>query len=228
MTFLWYSLTLSITSLVMHFPLLWRALFFMTVGLGMSDTAAVAQTAAASLAPVVKVQVSQPSGTVLAAQEGASVDLTCPFVYEPGDVVTITAPPQDKYLVVRIDDHIPEAMVYAPTGQIVFTIPTLKLHEMYDHAAFSAPSHHLMARVATLAEIAAYRNVALNPLDQRGLSDYFPHATASSVTRDDRSFSSATRSTATRATGITASGPMNRGATASIPIPGSSSTLAAT
>ena len=164
------------------------ALFAFWGGLLHAVAFAQATTAPASDASL-KVQVSGASGAVLASQENPQkIDLVCVAPYKPGDMVKVTAPSGDKYLVVQIDDHIPQALVYAPNGQVIFTIPSKKLHEMYDPAAFKGASLHITARAATAEEITAYRNVALNSLDQRGFSEYFPHAIASSVTRDDPQF----------------------------------------
>jgi hypothetical protein len=75
-----------------------------------------------------------------------------------------------------------------PNGKLEFAIPFEKLATAYDPKAFSGTTHHITARVADPAEISTYRNVALNSLDQREVSDCFPHATASSVTRNDPVF----------------------------------------
>ena len=79
-------------------------------------------------------------------------------------------------------------MVYCPKAHVIFPIPFGALTNAYDPAAFQGTSHSIKARVATTEEITAYRNVALNSLDQRNVAKYFPHATASSATRNDPIF----------------------------------------
>jgi hypothetical protein len=144
---------------------------------------------AASIPPSLTVEVRNAAGASLASQaDPQKVALTYGSAYQPGDAIVISAPPQDKYLFVKVDERVPEAMVYSPTAQVKFPIPLGPLSIGYDPLAFTGTNHRIEARAATLAEITEYRNVAMNSLDQRNVSEYFPHAIASSVTRDDPMF----------------------------------------
>ena len=135
------------------------------------------------------VQIQNATGTSLATQsDPQKVAVSYGAAYQPGDVIVVNAPPQDKYLVVQLDDKVAESLLYCPTSVVKFPIPFGKLMDGYDPQAFAGATHHLSAHIATPAEISAYRNVALNPLDQRFASLYFPHATASSVTREETQF----------------------------------------
>lgn len=135
------------------------------------------------------VEVRNAAGSALGSQAGPQkAALLYNAAYQPGDAIVVSAPPQDKYLFVQVDDNVPESLVYSPTGQVHFPIPFGKLTTGYDPRAFTGASHHITARVAGAAEITAYRNLALNSLDRRNVSQYFPHAIASSVTRDDPVF----------------------------------------
>jgi hypothetical protein len=132
------------------------------------------------------VEVHNAAGASLVSQSNPQkVALIYSAAYQPGDTIVVRAPAQDKYLVVQVDDRVPEAMVYSATARLDFAVPFGTLTISYDPFAFTGAVHHITARAATPAEIATYRNVAVNSLDQRNISEYFPHAVAGSVTRDD-------------------------------------------
>jgi hypothetical protein len=134
---------------------------------------------------VLTVEIQNATGTSVASQsDPQKIAVSYLAVYQPSDLIVVNAPPQDKYLVVQLDDKVPESMVYCPTNVVSFPIPSGNLMDGYDPQAFGGAAHH----IATPAEISAYRNVALNSLDQRFVSNYYPHATANSVTREEPQF----------------------------------------
>ena len=139
--------------------------------------------------PALTLRVCNSAGAILAsasASGSAALDYSSP--YQQGDSIQVTAPPRDKHLVIQVDENVPESMIYSPGAQFTFAIPFGTLANGYDPKAFTGAAHLVKAHIATPAEIAAYRNVALDALDQRGQSQYFPHAIASSVTRNDPVF----------------------------------------
>ncbi len=134
------------------------------------------------------VQIQNSAGKSLAsASDPSKVALDYAAAYQAGDVILVTAPAQ-KYLFIQVDAKLPESLVFSPTSTVTFTIPFGKFATGYDPTAFKGDTHHITARIASPTEITTYCNVALNTLDQRNLSQYFPHAIASSVTRDDPVF----------------------------------------
>jgi hypothetical protein len=154
-----------------------------------SPLAQAGAAATASNPTSLTVEVHNAAGASVASQsDPQKVALTYGSAYQPGDAIVVSAPPQDKYLFVQVDDRVPEAMVYSPTARVNFPIPLGPVSIGYDPVAFTGTNHRIEARAATPAEISAYRNVAVNSLDQRNVSQYFPHAIASSVTRDDPMF----------------------------------------
>ena len=135
------------------------------------------------------VEVHNAAGALLASKsDPQNVVLTYGSAYQPGDAIVIAAPPQDKYLIIQVDDKVLETMVYSPTAKVSFPIPFGGVTVGYDPTAFTGTSHQIKARVASAAEIVTYRNVAMNSIDQRNVSQYFPHAVASSVTRNEPQF----------------------------------------
>ncbi len=104
---------------------------------------------------------------------------------DSGEVIRIVGP---DHMVVGLDEQLPEAMIYSPQGRLEFPIPGDRELRVYPPKSFTAQPRTIAVRAATAAEIGAYRNVALNPLDVRGKSSFFPHATSNSECRDDPSF----------------------------------------
>ncbi|MEI8234379.1 MAG: hypothetical protein WCH57_06795 [Verrucomicrobiota bacterium] len=115
---------------------------------------------------------------------GNSVALERPL--QQGDRIEITGP---SYMMLGLSPQLPESLVYSPEGRIEFPVPlSPKEVKAYPPNAFAGGKPALSARPATAAEIAADRNLALNPYDVRGLSTFFPHATSNSECREDPVF----------------------------------------
>lgn len=136
----------------------------------------------------ISIALRNAAGIVLAstnATDRIRMDYAAP--YTNGDAVTVTAP--FPFLMVQVDPAIPETLVYAPEGHFTFPIPfDLERVSGYPPEAFGGGTHTITARFATPAELSTYRNLAVNPLDKRGQSEYFPHATANIVTRNEPQF----------------------------------------
>ena len=138
-------------------------------------------------AGTITVSVQDAGGQVLASKsdpQNAALDFNA--VYPPGARLVFTSP--SKYLFIQIDPAIPESLVYLPSGQFTFPIPEGKDRVDYAPNVFESAQHSIKAHLATAADLAADRNVALNALDKRGSSGSFPHATANFVTREDPEF----------------------------------------
>ena len=102
-----------------------------------------------------------------------------------GNRLRITGP---KHLVIRLDAKMPECLAYTPEGVVEYPIPSGAERRVYPPESFAGASHSPTARPATQDEIAAYRNVALNPYDVRGKATFFPHATSNSECRNEPDF----------------------------------------
>ncbi len=98
-----------------------------------------------------------------------------------------------QYMVVQLDKEMPETLVYVPSGRWAYDLPPEtgkkdSIWRVLPPQAFSGNQHLMVARAATPQEIAAYRNVALNPYDVRGETTAFPHATSNSECRGEADF----------------------------------------
>ncbi len=136
----------------------------------------------------VTITLQKADGTALRAKsDPQAVKLDYGAAYQTGDTIVVSG--GGKYFFVQVDAAVPESLVYAPGGKITFPIPNgPELKMGYDHKAFAGEAHVIKARLATAADLSAERNVALNAVDKRGQSEFFPHATANIVTRNEPDF----------------------------------------
>jgi len=127
------------------------------------------------------------SGEILAQTSHATEALLrIDRIYEDGDVIEITS--DDKHLWVQMDATILPGEVYLPDGRMTWHIPAGEHRLAYCPVAFQGARHIVTARVLTDAEVAARRNIACNPSDLRGETNFFPHCTANVETRNEACF----------------------------------------
>lgn len=109
--------------------------------------------------------------------------------YQEGDYVVIGSGAQAAcHMRVRIDQTVAEGCVYLPDGSMTYRIPFGESMRAYPPNAFGGNKHLITAELMTEEEIASYRNIAENPIDQRGDVDAYPHATANVETRGESVF----------------------------------------
>ena len=107
-------------------------------------------------------------------------------IYQPGDRIEISG--DAEHVIFQPDQAILPAEVYLPTGHMTWTVPHGEHLLAYQPAAFQGPRHLLTARVMEKEETARRRNVANNPADLRGDTDFYPHCTANVETRGESCF----------------------------------------
>ncbi len=134
------------------------------------------------------VSIRNAAGERLAEVTGAGpLNLYWNQPYQPGDVIRV-ASDEARHLIIQVDQAILPAEVYLPEGSMTYAIPFGESMRAYAPNAFQGPKHVVSARAMTDEEIHAYRNVALNPADQRGDVTAWPHATANVETRNESVF----------------------------------------
>ena len=142
---------------------------FLAVPLALAALAAQLRAAETDEPAVAGIELRDADGNVLAKAEGS---LTVEREYRPGDRIRIAGP---TCLVVRIDKRLPEAMIRAPKGIVEFPLPVEPgPRAVYPPGSFADGRHRVTARAAAGDELSAYRNAALNPLDVRGETAFFP------------------------------------------------------
>ena len=147
---------------------------------------------------------------VIASSEN---ELTYSDELNADDVIEITSDYQ--YLVIDLFDGLGEQLLYSPSGNFVFQIPSSTIQKTYPANTFSGSSFHFKARVASDEEVTSktVRNLASNPYDfmyadelnnqeESDLSGHltdstavyegevaaYPHAYANRVTRNNAQF----------------------------------------
>ncbi len=109
--------------------------------------------------------------------------------YQEGDYLKITSGTAGAcHMRIRVDQTVAEGCVYLPEGEMIYRIPFGESMRAYPPNAFGANKHLITAEIMTEEEINAYRNIAENPIDQRGDVTAYPHATANVETRGESVF----------------------------------------
>ncbi len=78
------------------------------------------------------------------------------------------------HLWVQMDASILPGEVYLPDGRMTWRVPAGEHRLAYCSGAFRGSRSIVTARAMTAEEIAARRNIARNPSDLRGDTDFFP------------------------------------------------------
>lgn len=106
--------------------------------------------------------------------------------YESGDTIVIDA--DVKHLWVQMDVALLPGEIYLPKWRMTWRVPHGEHRLAYSPAAFTGVRHLITARAMSAAEVGVRRNIACNPSDLRGDTDFFPHCTANVETRGESCF----------------------------------------
>lgn len=106
-----------------------------------------------------------------------------------GDKIVIETDLPNQFLIVKLDETLNESFIYVKGTRWVYQ-PMLSINglESMCENAFRSKRHYLQVRVARDYEVTQYRNLALNPHDQKEDSQAYPHAFANVETRNDATF----------------------------------------
>lgn len=115
------------------------------------------------------------NSTISFAEEEKRVTLVHKSKYHKGDKIVFSCDAPGFYIL-RLDDAVAPALVYIKE-RVEFAIPFGNMErKCYSPRAFKGWLHLLTAEIAEPSQAAARRNLALNPLDQRGTEGMWPHA----------------------------------------------------
>lgn len=133
-------------------------------------------------------RVEDKAGNIICESCGEDfTDLVCSRVYEEGDRILLETSEKDVYINWQVDDAVGAAFVYVKDN-VAYEIPFGEKRICYSPRVFTGEVHYLYAEAAREDEIAAYRNLALNPADQHCDVACFPHAEANVETRGESVF----------------------------------------
>ncbi|MBC8378107.1 MAG: discoidin domain-containing protein [Planctomycetes bacterium] len=166
--------------------------FIEAIGIALACSFALAGTAMGADKAGIKIALIDTDGKCV--KESVTGKLELDRKYVKGDRIVVTGA---KNLAVKVDEHFAETLLFAPKGKVDFPIPLWpvgKYAKKYPHPpkAFQGEKHVIAARVPTAREIAAYRNLAVNPMDPRGKSPAYPHASSNSEWGEAAVFSAKT------------------------------------
>ena len=137
---------------------------------------------------MITITVKDAAGNELARASHAREALLCfDREYAEGDRLEIDAG-GERHLIVQPDVSVLPGEVYLPAGRMTWTVPWGEHRLAYRPGAFAEKRHIVQARAMDAAELAARRNLATNPSDLRGDTDFFPHCTANVETRGESCF----------------------------------------
>lgn len=135
---------------------------------------------------MISVTVLSSDGSLLAsARHPEEVLLSVDRVYQSGDRILIAGA---SHLILQMDQAMHPGEVFLPDGRMTWTVPSGEHRLAYAPGLFEAPRHILSVRAMTPAEIRTVRNIACNPADLRGDTDFYPHCTANVETRNEACF----------------------------------------
>jgi len=111
------------------------------------------------------------------------------LVYQEGDFIRVTTDAPGRFLVVKLDETLDSSLIYLNDVIWEYEIPLSEgARNSIPDMAFMSKSHYLSVRYAKDYEIKQYRNLALNPHDQKDSKGAYPHAYANVETRNDSTF----------------------------------------
>lgn len=113
-----------------------------------------------------------------------SVQLEIKGAYGFEDILILETEP-GAYVEVDLDPYFKPSIVYVPDGKIVYQLPVGGKARAYHPDAFSGEEHCVSMKIVPKEELSKRRNLAMNSLDMRWDTGYFPHASANVVTRDE-------------------------------------------
>ncbi len=119
--------------------------------------------------------VSHPTEALLCADRG----------YREGDRIVFSG---GRHLWIQPDQALQPGEVYLPAEKMTWTVPFGEHRLAYAPGAFEAERHIISARLMTEREVLGRRNIACNPADLRGGTDFYPHCSANVETRNEACF----------------------------------------
>ncbi len=137
---------------------------------------------------IINLKLIRENGDVKFKAYGREIDEHFRGEYEMGDKWRIELT-DTKFVKMKLDALIGEAIVYVPDGIFEFLIPFDRERQAcYAPGAFGGDDHRIAVSEPTDAEIYDERLISENSHDRHNVAKYYPHAVANFVTREDPCF----------------------------------------
>lgn len=136
---------------------------------------------------MVRIKVIDGTGSIRAFSESSEEVMLCADVeYDEESRIIIES--DHHNLVVQMDNGMLPGEVFLPDGRMTWVVPYGEHRLAYAPGAFEVGRHTVTARILGKEETKERRNIALNPADLRGDTDFYPHCTANVETRNESCF----------------------------------------
>lgn len=132
-----------------------------------------------------KITLTDRLGIELMTAEGEDLvrlDINQAYGFE--DILVLETRP-NSFVLIDIDEHVKPSIVYTPSGKIIYQIPVAMKLKAYHPDAFQGDSHCITMTKVAPEVLESRRNLALNGMDLRWETGYYPHAQGNVVTRDE-------------------------------------------
>ena len=134
-------------------------------------------------------QIISRTGAVLASARGETeAALVYAGEYREGDRLLLASDTYPAYVTAQLEASLPLSFAFLREREFSFPVPFGEKRTVYAPEAFGGSHHFLFARYASKEEIAAPKDLALNPLDHHENTALFPHASANVETRGEAVF----------------------------------------
>lgn len=126
------------------------------------------------------------NGEILGAAEGESgAVLLVERAYQQGDIIEITS--DSQYIHAQMDLTMQSGTIYLPNRKMTWRVPFGEERNAYYPGAFETRYHVVSAtEVPPICNLIT--DLAKNPADLRGDTDFYPHCTANVETRNEACF----------------------------------------
>ena len=137
---------------------------------------------------MVQIRIVDRDNVILGETEHPSeAGLCLDHVWQEGDCILFFAP-ACSHLHITVDASMLQGEVYLPTGEMTWRVPFGEHRLAYAPGLFDGKRHIITARVMGKDETALCRDLARNPLDLRGDTNFYPHCIANVETRNESVF----------------------------------------
>ncbi|MDD2971354.1 MAG: carbohydrate-binding protein [Lachnospiraceae bacterium] len=135
------------------------------------------------------IQIENKKGSVLDSAKGQeSCSLIYREAYREGDRIVIQTDHYPCALEIKVDDTMDAGRVWLTGTELIYIIPFGEAHDAYAPEAFQGTRHIIEVHEIPEEDWKTYGNLSVNPIDQRGETNYYPHCTASVETRGESVF----------------------------------------
>lgn len=132
-----------------------------------------------------KITLTDRLGVIKKTVEGnGELELKWHEAYGFEDILTFEVEPE-SFLEVDIDPYVKPSTIFTPSGTITYQIPVGYKLKAYHPEAFQSEKKEVKLSSVSGESLSTRRNIAMNGLDKRWSTGYYPHAEANVVTRDE-------------------------------------------